>query len=364
LLLLEPQCDLLLFAIDLKDLDFDLLVDGNHFRWVTDPFPTHIGDVKQTIDATQVDERTEVGDVLDDTFADLADFQFCHEVFAIFFALLLNQRSSADDDIASRFVDLENFALNNATDVIADVVGTTNVDLACRQEDIDTDIDEQSTLDLASDRTGDDLSFLDRSHHVFPLDDLLSFALAEADHVPGFFEIVLVFHFLDQDLDGLTDFRWWFTFFPFVLGNSTFALESDVDYDELFVDFNDLAFDDLVDVELFIGVLEGIEQQFFCGIAEHLIEFGFDTIVFEGANEGTIDHAEKILGLVRRRERSPIGRQPKGLMPMACFSERVESVPVERGVRAWGRAAQGASVPAGESRRSAALCLRWCPTNR
>ena len=43
---------------------------------MTNAFPAHIGDVQQTIDTAQVDERTEVGDVLDHTFADLANFQF------------------------------------------------------------------------------------------------------------------------------------------------------------------------------------------------------------------------------------------------------------------------------------------------
>ena len=76
LLLLETQSDLLLFSIDLQNLDFDLLIDGNHLRWMANAFPAHIGDVQQTIDTAQVDERTEVGDVLDDTFAELTDFEF------------------------------------------------------------------------------------------------------------------------------------------------------------------------------------------------------------------------------------------------------------------------------------------------
>jgi hypothetical protein len=37
---------------------------------MADAFPTHVGDVQQTIDTAEVDERAEVGDVLDDTLAD------------------------------------------------------------------------------------------------------------------------------------------------------------------------------------------------------------------------------------------------------------------------------------------------------
>jgi hypothetical protein len=62
------------------ELDFDFLIDGNHLGWMADAFPAHVGDVQQTIDTTQVDERTEVGDVLDHTLADLTNFQFAHQV--------------------------------------------------------------------------------------------------------------------------------------------------------------------------------------------------------------------------------------------------------------------------------------------
>ena len=258
LLLLESQSDLLLFAIDLKDLDFDFLVDGDHLGRVSDPFPAHIGNVEQTIDTTEVDERAEVGDVLDDTLADLTDFQFGHEVLAVFLALLLDEGPAADDDIASGFVDLEDFALHDSADVIADVVGSTDIDLASRQEDVHTDIDQQTTLDLAGDRTGDDLALLDRSHHLFPLDDLFGFSLAQNDHVPSFFEDILVFDLFDQNLDHLADLRRLFAFFPLVLWDRAFALESNVDDDELFIDFNNLAFDDLVYVELFVGVFKRV----------------------------------------------------------------------------------------------------------
>ncbi len=101
LLLLQTESDLLLFAIDLQNLDFDLLIDRNHFGRMADTFPAHVGDVQQTVDTAEVHERTEVGDVLDHALADLADFQFAEQVFAIFFALLLDQRATADDDVTT-----------------------------------------------------------------------------------------------------------------------------------------------------------------------------------------------------------------------------------------------------------------------
>jgi hypothetical protein len=41
------------------------LVDLDHVGRVVDPAPGHVGDVQQAVDAAEVDERAEVGDVLD-----------------------------------------------------------------------------------------------------------------------------------------------------------------------------------------------------------------------------------------------------------------------------------------------------------
>ncbi len=223
---------------------------------MADPFPTHIGDVQQTVDTTQIDEGTEVGDVLDDTLAELSDFQFAQQVIAIFLALLFDQRPAADHDIASRFVDLENFALHDASDVVGDIVGTSNIDLAGWQEDVDADIDQQATLDLASDGTGDDLAFGDLGHHLFPLQDLFRLAFAQRDHAVDIVcRTECVLHLFDQHLDGLSNGRRLFRFVPFIDIDCTFALEANIDDDIFTVDFHDLAIDDLIDVKGLVEVL-------------------------------------------------------------------------------------------------------------
>ena len=74
-LLLEAQGDLFLLVVDVQDHHFDLLVDLDHLGRMVDAAPAHVGDVQQAVDAAQVDERAEVGDVLDDALAELADFE-------------------------------------------------------------------------------------------------------------------------------------------------------------------------------------------------------------------------------------------------------------------------------------------------
>ena len=76
-LLLQAQGDLFLFAIDVQDHHFDFLVDGHHLRRMADAAPAHVGDVQQAVDAAQVDERAELGDVLDHALADLARLRAC-----------------------------------------------------------------------------------------------------------------------------------------------------------------------------------------------------------------------------------------------------------------------------------------------
>ena len=44
-------------------------------RRMVDAAPAHVGDVQQAVDAAEVDERAELGDVLDHALAELADFE-------------------------------------------------------------------------------------------------------------------------------------------------------------------------------------------------------------------------------------------------------------------------------------------------
>ena len=68
----RPERDALAVVVDAQDHDLDLVVDREHLGRVVEAAPRHVGDVQQAVDAAQVDERAEVGDVLDDALADLA----------------------------------------------------------------------------------------------------------------------------------------------------------------------------------------------------------------------------------------------------------------------------------------------------
>ena len=64
--LLHAEADALGVLVDLDDLDLHGLADIQDLGRVVDPAPGHVGDVQQAVDATEIDERAVVGDVLHD----------------------------------------------------------------------------------------------------------------------------------------------------------------------------------------------------------------------------------------------------------------------------------------------------------
>src|SRR5690606_41452920 len=73
----------LALAVELQDLDIDLVANVDDLGRVLDALPSHVGDVQQAVYAAQVNERTVVGEVLDDTFDLLAFLQGFQQGFAL-----------------------------------------------------------------------------------------------------------------------------------------------------------------------------------------------------------------------------------------------------------------------------------------
>src|SRR5207244_4007702 len=128
------------------------------------------------VDAAQIDERTELGDVLHDALADLARFDLGEELLLHLLADVFEELAAADDDVAAGLVDLEDLALDGLADVVANVRRAADIDLRGGEEDVDADVDEQAALDLAGDDAGDDIAFLVLGADVFPF--LLPLGLA------------------------------------------------------------------------------------------------------------------------------------------------------------------------------------------
>ena len=76
--------------------------------WLT-AAPGHVGDVQQAVNAAEVNERTVIGDVLDDAFDHLALFEVLDDLGALFGAALFENRTARHDDVAAALVHLEDF---------------------------------------------------------------------------------------------------------------------------------------------------------------------------------------------------------------------------------------------------------------
>ena len=137
--------------------------------------------MQQAVQTAQIDEHAEVGDVLDDAFAKLADFDLVEDLLFAGLALLFDELAPRDHDVAVLDVDLENFALDFFADEPADVAGFADIDLRGGQKDRHADIDEQAALDPADDLALDDVAFLLRVDDVFPAADRVGLALAQQD---------------------------------------------------------------------------------------------------------------------------------------------------------------------------------------
>ena len=65
--LLQTQSDAVLLLIEVENNHVELLLGLNDVSGIVNTTPRQVGDVNQTVHATQVDEHTVVGDVLDGT---------------------------------------------------------------------------------------------------------------------------------------------------------------------------------------------------------------------------------------------------------------------------------------------------------
>ena len=146
-----------------------------------DPGVGHVGDVQQAVNSTQVNKGTKIGDVLDHAFANLANFQFIQQFLLGILSLFFNQASTTDNDIAALLINFENFTLNDLANIVADVPGPSDVDLAGRQEDLYANVHQQTALDLSRTGSCNDVVFINLGDYITPVNDVVSFDLAQAD---------------------------------------------------------------------------------------------------------------------------------------------------------------------------------------
>src|SRR6185437_2431395 len=154
---LQRKRDALAVHVDVEHLDGDLVADLDDLARVIDVLPRQLGHVHQTVDATEVDERTEVDDGADDAAPDLTLLQRREERLANLGLGLLEPRTTREHDVVAVLVELDDLRLKLATDVGLQVTYAAHLDEGRWQEAAQADVEDQAALDDLDDGTGDDV---------------------------------------------------------------------------------------------------------------------------------------------------------------------------------------------------------------
>ena len=195
--------------------------------------------MQQTVDAAEVDECTKIGDILDDALANLILGELLHQLFALARSFRLENHAARNHDVAAALVELDDLELVGVAEQLVDVGYATKGNLRAREECIYShEIDYYAALDLLDEGSFDGLITFVGNADAFPDAHEVGLLLGEDD---GAF---LVFEVLEQNFDFIADgeFRHVLELFE---RDGAFRLEADVEYDEIFANFEYTGLDDL-----------------------------------------------------------------------------------------------------------------------
>ena len=195
--LLVAQADPLGLAVELEDLDLDLVADVQDLARMVDPAPGHVGDVEQAVQAAQVHEGAVLRDVLHGAHEDLALFEGLQGLGLLLGVLFLEDRLAGQHDVAPLLVDLDDPHAELLAPQGVEVPHRPHVDLAAGQEGAHADVHGESALDPLDDPARDHAALLIGALHVVPDLHLLGFFLGQDDVA------FLVLGLLEKDVDDV-----------------------------------------------------------------------------------------------------------------------------------------------------------------
>jgi len=239
--LLHAERDAVGLVVDLDDLHLHGLADGQHFGRVVDPAPGDIGDVQQTVDAAEINERTVVGDVLDDAVDDLAFFEILHQFLTLLGTCLFENRTAGNHDVAAAAIHLEDLERLRIVHQRRDVADRADIDLRARQEGYcPVEVDGEAALDLIEDDAVHLFVVVERLLELAPA--FLAARLVARQH--GLAE--RIFDAVEKHLDLVADLELAFAAGPceFTQRHAAFSLQADVNDGHILLDRNNNALDD------------------------------------------------------------------------------------------------------------------------
>jgi hypothetical protein len=195
--------------------------------------------VKQPIYTAQIDESTEVGDVLDYTLPHLADGKLLHQVLALVRPLVLQDHAAAHHDVPAALVQLDDLELVRLTQELVDVGNPPKSDLASREEGVHPhQVHHYTALDLLDQGALHRLIALVGHADLFPDPHEVSLLLGQDDST------FLILEVLEEDLD-LIAFLQRVRILELIERNRPLRLEADVQDHRIIGDSQNLRLDDL-----------------------------------------------------------------------------------------------------------------------
>src|SRR4029079_8464322 len=83
--LFQTKTDTFLSVVEIEYHHLEFLIQFEYFARVGNTSPADVGDVQETVEATQIHKGTEIGDVLDGSFEYLTFFEFAHDLCTLSF---------------------------------------------------------------------------------------------------------------------------------------------------------------------------------------------------------------------------------------------------------------------------------------
>src|SRR5262245_54170445 len=206
-----------------------------------DAAPRDVGDMQQSVNASEIHERAVVGDVLHDTIDHLTFFKILHQLLSLLGARLFEYRAARDDDVAAPAIHLQDLKLLRHIHQWSHIADRADVDLGPRKEGHGAiKIDREAALHLIEDDPLNLLAAVEGFLQFAPA--FLASRFVARQH--GFAERVL--DPLEIDFNLIADLE---IGLPsgsgeFAQRHASLGLQTDVDDGEFLFDADDPSFDD------------------------------------------------------------------------------------------------------------------------
>ncbi len=192
--------------------------------------------MEQAVEAVEVDERAEVGDVLDRALDRAALFNLREKLGTFLGALGFDELAAAEDDVLALLVQLDDLALERLAFVNAQILGRDDVDLGAGQECSTPTLSMRPPLTTA-------LTLPLTSPPLLKIWTIFSQFCFWAAFSLERTTMLVVLEALEEHFDFAADFER-FAVFKFAEADDALGLVADVDEDLVGALLQHLAFDD------------------------------------------------------------------------------------------------------------------------